>query len=168
MFLRLISFLLFLLSCLFDLGEFDWLGAYKVLPSSSSKVSFIKRCVNWAEPFITTHHFWHTLPCIPLFSPFPFIFIFSFSYICFEKANTFCPVAFKVNSLSVKLVQTFACKFQRLIGWNQNVAWAMWCFTFEISAAQLRCSNRPEITVLVCEQKLYPVWFSCGRKSYLL
>ena len=27
--------------------------------------------------------------------------------------------------------------------------------------------NRAEITVLVCEQKsVYPVWFSCQRKTY--
>ena len=33
--------------------------------------------------------------------------------------------------------------------------------------ASLRYRNRAEITVLVCEQKPYPVLFSCRRKSYL-
>ena len=30
----------------------------------------------------------------------------------------------------------------------------------------LRYRNRAEITVLMYEQKPYPVWFSCRRKSY--
>ena len=29
-----------------------------------------------------------------------------------------------------------------------------------------RYRNRTEITVLMCEEKLYPLWFSCRRKSY--
>ena len=33
-------------------------------------------------------------------------------------------------------------------------------------AAYLRFRNRAEITVLMCEQKPYPVWFPCRRKSY--
>ena len=33
-------------------------------------------------------------------------------------------------------------------------------------AAPLRYRNRAKITVLTCEQKLYPVWFLCQRKSY--
>ena len=32
-------------------------------------------------------------------------------------------------------------------------------------AASLRYRKRAEITALMCEQKHYPVWFSCGRKS---
>lgn len=32
--------------------------------------------------------------------------------------------------------------------------------------ASLRYRNRAEITVLVCEEKPYPVWFSCWHKSY--
>ena len=35
-----------------------------------------------------------------------------------------------------------------------------WCV-----AALLYYRNRADMTVLVCEQKLYPVWFSCRRKS---
>ena len=34
--------------------------------------------------------------------------------------------------------------------------------------ASLRYKNRAEITVLMCEQKSYPVWFSYWRKSDLL
>ena len=34
-------------------------------------------------------------------------------------------------------------------------------------AASLRYRNRAEITVLMWEQKAYPVWFPCRRKSYL-
>ena len=34
-------------------------------------------------------------------------------------------------------------------------------------AASLRSRNRAKITVLVCEQKPYPVWFLCRRKSIL-
>ena len=33
-------------------------------------------------------------------------------------------------------------------------------------ADSLRYRNRAKITVLMCEQKPYPVWFSCRRKSY--
>ena len=33
--------------------------------------------------------------------------------------------------------------------------------------ASLRYRNRAKITVLVCEQKPYPVWFPCWRKSIL-
>ena len=33
-------------------------------------------------------------------------------------------------------------------------------------AASLRYRNRAVITVLICEQKLYPIWFSCRRKNY--
>ena len=32
-------------------------------------------------------------------------------------------------------------------------------------AASLRYRNRAEITALLCEQKHYPIWFSCWRKS---
>ena len=32
-------------------------------------------------------------------------------------------------------------------------------------AASLRCRNRAEITVLICELRPYPVWFSCQCKS---
>ena len=35
----------------------------------------------------------------------------------------------------------------------------------ERGAASLRYRNRAEITALLCEQKHYPVWFSCWRKS---
>ena len=35
-------------------------------------------------------------------------------------------------------------------------------------AASLRHRNRAEITVLMCEQNPYLVWFSCRLKSYLL
>ena len=35
-------------------------------------------------------------------------------------------------------------------------------------AASLRYRNGAEITVLMCEQKLYLVWFSCQHKSYLV
>ena len=33
-------------------------------------------------------------------------------------------------------------------------------------SALLCCRNRAKINVLASEQKLYPVWFSCRRKSY--
>ena len=33
-------------------------------------------------------------------------------------------------------------------------------------AASVRYRNRAEITVLICEQKPYPTWFSCRRKSH--
>ena len=36
------------------------------------------------------------------------------------------------------------------------------------SAASLDHRNHAEITILMCEQKPYPVQFSCRRKSYLL
>ena len=46
----------------------------------------------------------------------------------------------------------------------------MWLSTLEIVAAKLRCvkeiATTGEITVLMCEQSRYPVWFSCRRKSY--
>ena len=35
-----------------------------------------------------------------------------------------------------------------------------------LCGASLRCRNRAEITVLICEQKHYLVWFSCRRKSH--
>ena len=38
--------------------------------------------------------------------------------------------------------------------------------TLEIGAATLRYRNHAEITAILCEQKPYPVWFSCRRKSY--
>ena len=38
-------------------------------------------------------------------------------------------------------------------------------FRNQRGAASLRHRNRAEITVLMCEQKHYPVWFSCRRKS---
>ena len=41
----------------------------------------------------------------------------------------------------------------------------MWLFTVELGTAQLRSIT--EITVLMGEEKAYPVWFSCRRKSYL-
>ena len=33
-------------------------------------------------------------------------------------------------------------------------------------AVSLRCRNRAEIFVLMCEQKPYPLWFSIPRKTY--
>ena len=35
-------------------------------------------------------------------------------------------------------------------------------------AASVRYRDRAKITVLMCEQKHYPVWFSCQRKSYMV
>ena len=35
-------------------------------------------------------------------------------------------------------------------------------------AASLRYKKRAKITVVMCEQKPYPVWFSCMRKSYFV
>ena len=34
--------------------------------------------------------------------------------------------------------------------------------------SQLRYRNRAEVTLLMCEQRPYPVWFSCQCKSYPL
>ena len=46
----------------------------------------------------------------------------------------------------------------------------MWLSTLEIVTAQLRpvkeIATTGEITVLMCEQSRYPVWFSRLRKSY--
>ena len=44
----------------------------------------------------------------------------------------------------------------------------MWLFTLRDprGAASLRHRNRVEITVRMCEQKHYPEWFLCWRKSY--
>ena len=43
----------------------------------------------------------------------------------------------------------------------------MWLLALEIgTGASLRYRNRAKITVLVSEQKSYPVQFSCQRKSY--
>ena len=36
------------------------------------------------------------------------------------------------------------------------------------SFSPIRYRNRAQITVLMCEQKPYPVWFSCMRKTYLV
>ena len=41
----------------------------------------------------------------------------------------------------------------------------MWRSTFEFGAASLRYRNRAEITVSVCKQNPYPLWFPCGSKS---
>ena len=43
----------------------------------------------------------------------------------------------------------------------------MWLSALEIgTGASLRYRNRAKITVRMCEQKPYPVQFSCQRKSY--
>ena len=43
----------------------------------------------------------------------------------------------------------------------------MWLSSLEIgTGASLRYRNRAKITVLMSEQKPYPVQFSCQRKSY--
>ena len=39
-------------------------------------------------------------------------------------------------------------------------------FQNQPSAGSLRYRNHAKITVLLCEQKPYPVWFSCQCKSY--
>ena len=43
----------------------------------------------------------------------------------------------------------------------------MWLFTLRDprGASSLRYRNRTEISVLICEQKPYPLWFLCWRKS---
>jgi len=43
----------------------------------------------------------------------------------------------------------------------------MWLSSWR-GADSLRYRNRAEITVLMCEQNPYLVWFSCWRKSYLV
>lgn len=50
----------------------------------------------------------------------------------------------------------------------QNLS-EMWLSTFEIGVGQL-CAmrNRDEITVLMREEKPYPVWVWCRRKSHLV
>ena len=54
--------------------------------------------------------------------------------------------------------------------WYEHLS-DIWLSTLEIGAAQLRfvtplLRNRDEITVFMFEQKPYPVWLSCMRKSY--
>ena len=39
------------------------------------------------------------------------------------------------------------------------------CLRYQRGAASLRYRNRAKITVLVCEQTPYQLWFSCRRKS---
>ena len=41
-------------------------------------------------------------------------------------------------------------------------------FRVQRGAASLRYRNRAEITVLMCEQRYYLVWFSCRRKSFIV
>ena len=37
----------------------------------------------------------------------------------------------------------------------------------ERKVTEIRYRNRAKITLLMCEQKPYPVWFSCRRRSSL-
>ena len=37
----------------------------------------------------------------------------------------------------------------------------------ERKVTEIRYGNRAKITLLMCEEKPYPVWFSCRRKSSL-
>ena len=52
--------------------------------------------------------------------------------------------------------------------WHRTLS-AMWLSTLEIGAMHARLffryRNGAEITVLICDQKPYQVWFSCPRKS---
>ena len=46
-----------------------------------------------------------------------------------------------------------------------GAAWATLHFKHRRGVASLRYRNRAAITVLMCEQKCYMVWFSCRRKD---
>ena len=49
---------------------------------------------------------------------------------------------------------------------TEPIRYATLHFRDRRNTASLRCSNRNEITVLVCVQKPYPVWLSYRRQSY--
>ena len=49
---------------------------------------------------------------------------------------------------------------------TEFIQYVMLHFWDQRGAASVRYRNRTEITVLMCKQKLYPVWFSFRRKSY--
>ena len=74
------------------------------------------------------------------------------------------------------------CNFTRFVLWPSlgylwlwheklsSIVWTpIWSVTLQFrdlcGAASLCCRKRAEITVLMCEQKPYSVWFSCRRKS---
>ena len=52
--------------------------------------------------------------------------------------------------------------------WQKRIRYVKIHFQDRRGAASLRYRNRAKITVLMCEQKPYSVWFSGRRKSYLV
>ena len=68
------------------------------------------------------------------------------------------------NVHSIPESDTFSYQHDKLPG----VVWTpidVWLFTIENYVAD-RSKNLAKITVFICEQKAYPVWFSCRRESY--
>ena len=65
------------------------------------------------------------------------------------------------------ILDSFSCRYEKLscIVWTP-IRYVNLRFRDRRGADSLRYRNRAKITVLMCEQKPYPVWFSCRRKSY--
>ena len=81
------------------------------------------------------------------------------------KAPTQSPTRNPISGCVHTITDSFSCQSEKLSG---TVRKLIRYVTFHLrdrrDAASLHYRNRSETTALMCEQKPYPVWFSCRRK----
>ena len=79
------------------------------------------------------------------------------------QASLFTSVSVESSPLSYLFTSATGCSK----GWHKTLIRCMTLhFLYRRGAASLRYRNRAEVTVLMCQPKHYPVWFSCRRDRY--
>ena len=83
------------------------------------------------------------------------------------KAPTQSPTRNRISGCVQTITDSFSYQSEKVSG---TVRKLIRYVTFHLrdrrDAASRHYRNRSEITFLMCEQKPYPVWFSCRRKRY--
>ena len=74
---------------------------------------------------------------------------------------------FNLGNVNTIPPDSFLCRHAKLSGvvWTPIPRYVTLHVRDRRGAASRRCRNRAEITVLLCKQKLSPVWLSCRRKA---
>ena len=81
------------------------------------------------------------------------------------KAPTQSPTRNRIWGCIHTITDSFSCRSEKVSGTVRKlIRYATLHLRDRRDAASLRCRNRSEIIVLMCEQKPYQVWFSCRRK----
>ena len=82
---------------------------------------------------------------------------------CTKSQSSFLNICFRLSGFQSSLLLLLSKQ-----EWQKRIRCVKFHFQDCRGVAWLRYRNRTEITVLMCEQKPYPAWFSCRRKTYPL